>query len=379
MFTYDVFYVIIEVFMGNSHVGTERKERKMAQRQQKKTYRVRYDRIVFVLALLAVMIWILSSCISSCSKKDDKPSNNSSVVDNMSSTDPISVGTADSLLTSTPTEPTITYAEITLMAEELHRGDLILANSTYPCEFDASAIKNGSTEEVEFVTIKSVLDTKSEKHYTARDWEVGMDKDAALAMDAMLEGFYTVTKNTDIRMISGYSGDSEDQDYRTGRTCKFGIFPNGAGSYHYRNEGTYAWIAENAHNYGFILRYPDDKSGYFDETITDHTSATFRYVGVAAATYIAQNGLCLEEYLDTVKTYSINNMLEIKGSTNTYGVYYAAANPNGPTVLSVPESGTPYEVSGNNKDGFIVTVTLSGGTTAPAETTAPSETTAPLV
>jgi hypothetical protein len=30
VFTYDVFYVIIEVFVGSSHVGTERKERKMA-------------------------------------------------------------------------------------------------------------------------------------------------------------------------------------------------------------------------------------------------------------------------------------------------------------------------------------------------------------
>ncbi len=354
----------------------------MTQRPRKKTYRVRYDRIVFVLALLVVMIWILSSCISSCTKQDDKPKNDSSVLDNMSSTDQVAIGSSDSLLTVTPTEPPITYAEITLMAEELHRGDLILTNSAYPCKFDSSAIANGATEEVEFVTIKSVLDTKSEKHYKAKDWEVGMDKDAALAMDAWLEGFYTVTSNTDIRMISGYSGDSVDQDYRTGRTCKFGIFPEGASSNYYKPEGTYAWIAENAHNYGFILRYPEGKEGFFDDSITENRSSTFRYVGIAAATHIAQNSLCLEEYIDAVKAYSIDNMLEITGSTATYGVYYVPANPNGPTTFSVPESGTPYEVSGNNKDGFIVTVTLKGDVSAPAESTAATEetdaTTAPL-
>ena len=351
----------------------------MAQRPRKKNYRVRYDRIVFVLALLIVMIWILSSCISSCGKKDDEQKDSSSVLDNMSSTDQVAVGDVNSMLSITPTEPPITYSEITLMAEELHRGDLILTNSDYPCAFDTAAITNGATEEVEFVTIKSILDTKSEKHYKAKDWEVGMDKDAALAMDAWLEGFYTVTSNSDIRMISGYTADSEDQDFRTGRTCKFGIFPEGASSNYYKPDGTYAWFAENAHNYGFILRYPEDKEAFFDETITAHTSSTFRYVGVAAATYIAENNLCLEEYLDVVKTYTFDNMLEVTHGSTTYGVYYVAANQNGQTKLTVPASGTPYEVSGNNKDGFIVTVTLSAAATvAPTETTAATEAAAPI-
>ncbi len=347
----------------------------MTQRTRKKNYRVRYDRIIFVLALLAVLIWILTSCISSCGK-GDKKDDSSSVLDNMSSTDQVAVGDADSMLSVTPTEPPITYDELTLMAEELHRGNLILTNSSYPCEFDAAAISGGATDEVEFVTIKSILDTKTEKHYMAKDWEVGMDKDAALAMDAWLEGFYAATGKSDIRMISGYSADSEDQDFRTGRTCKFGIFPEGASSNYYKPDGEYAWFAENAHNYGFILRYPEGKEGYFDETITAHTSSTFRYVGVAAATYIKENDLCLEEYLDTVKSYTIDNMLEVVNGSTTYGVYYAAANQNGTTTLTVPASGTAYEVSGTNKDGFVVTVTLNGASsTTPAATTAPADTT----
>ena len=72
-------------------------------------------------------------------------------------------------------------------------------------------------------------------------------------------------------------------------------------------------------------------------------------------------------------------MLEVTNGSTTYGVYYVAANQNGQTKLTVPASGTPYEVSGNNKDGFIVTVTLSAAATvAPTETTAATEAAAPI-
>ncbi|TWT02227.1 D-alanyl-D-alanine carboxypeptidase family protein [Planomicrobium sp. CPCC 101079] len=54
------------------------------------------------------------------------------------------------------------------------------------------------------------------------------------------------------------------------------------------------WLAENAHNYGFILRYPEGS-----ESITGymHESWHFRYVGKKAATEIHKNGITLEQYL----------------------------------------------------------------------------------
>lgn len=57
----------------------------------------------------------------------------------------------------------------------------------------------------------------------------------------------------------------------------------------------YFWLQENSYKYGFIFRYPGDK--------TDITGAAeevwhYRYVGVEAATEMYEQGLCLEEYLD---------------------------------------------------------------------------------
>lgn len=352
----------------------------MTQRPRKKAYRIRYDRIIFVLAIFVVLILILSSCISSCGKKKPKEGTDS-VVDNMSTADGTSTpdgGTQQTPGSDIPAETQapaqLTYANTTLGAEEVHRGNLILVNNAHPCEFDFTAIAEGTSTEVQKVTIKSILDTKTAYHYTAADWEVGMDKEAAYAMDAWLEGFYSATGNSDIRMIRGYSAESEDLDFRAGRTCMIGTYPAVGSSNYYKQEGTYAWAGENAHNYGFVLRYPEGKEGKFDETISTNTNAVFRYVGVAAATYMHQNNQCLEEYLETVKGYSIDNMLNVTAANATYGVYYVPANANGSTSFSVPADSSQYTISGNNMDGFVVTVTLSGtdatANAAPAATEA---------
>lgn len=54
------------------------------------------------------------------------------------------------------------------------------------------------------------------------------------------------------------------------------------------------WLRENCHKFGFILRYPKEKE---EITQINFESWHFRYVGVEAATYIMENGICLEEYL----------------------------------------------------------------------------------
>ncbi len=56
----------------------------------------------------------------------------------------------------------------------------------------------------------------------------------------------------------------------------------------------YAWLAENAHKYGFVLRYPEDKT---DITGKIYQPWHWRYVGSEAAISMKEQNLCLEEYL----------------------------------------------------------------------------------
>ena len=61
----------------------------------------------------------------------------------------------------------------------------------------------------------------------------------------------------------------------------------------FENTPEYRWLKDNAHKYGFLLRYPKGK-----EYITGYQfeSWHYRYVGVDIATYIYENDLTYEEY-----------------------------------------------------------------------------------
>ena len=55
----------------------------------------------------------------------------------------------------------------------------------------------------------------------------------------------------------------------------------------------YTWMQDNAHKFGFILRYPKDK---VSETGYTYESWHYRYVGEEIATYIHEHNISFEEY-----------------------------------------------------------------------------------
>lgn len=60
----------------------------------------------------------------------------------------------------------------------------------------------------------------------------------------------------------------------------------------------YSWLENNAHNYGFIMRYPENK---VEITGVNYEPWHYRYVGEEIAKEIVRSGLCLEEYIDSNK------------------------------------------------------------------------------
>ena len=57
------------------------------------------------------------------------------------------------------------------------------------------------------------------------------------------------------------------------------------------------WLMANAHRFGFILRYPEEKQSI---TGIGYEPWHYRYVGPEAAERMYRDKLCLEEYLDTL-------------------------------------------------------------------------------
>jgi zinc D-Ala-D-Ala carboxypeptidase len=85
---------------------------------------------------------------------------------------------------------------------------------------------------------------------------------------------------------TGLSMDISSESANFGLTEQFGETEEGK------------WLANNAHRFGFIQRYPKGK-----EEITgyQYESWHYRYVGVKAATQIFENQLTLEEYFNMVE------------------------------------------------------------------------------
>jgi D-alanyl-D-alanine carboxypeptidase len=66
----------------------------------------------------------------------------------------------------------------------------------------------------------------------------------------------------------------------------------------FETKAAFAWLRENAHTFGFILRYPKGK-----EEITGYSYEPwhYRFVGREAATEIRAAGITLEEYLSGIQ------------------------------------------------------------------------------
>ena len=109
---------------------------------------------------------------------------------------------------------------------------------------------------------------------------------------------------------TGLAMDIEGQTtLGTGLTDAFGDSPEGI------------WVAQNCHRFGFIVRYPKDKSGLDTNAAADSVTGIiyepwhYRYVGVEAATYIMENKLCLEEFIELIK----QNPRPVQGAQTTAG------------------------------------------------------------
>lgn len=114
------------------------------------------------------------------------------------------------------------------------------------------------------------------------------------------------------------------------------------------DHSSFSWIPQHCAEYGFILRYDKDKT---EITGFNYEPWHFRYVGLPHSVYMAENGLCLEEYIGQLQNTSPQSPLVISAAGASYTVYRIPV-AQGETV-SVPEGAV---VSGDNCSGIIVTM-----------------------
>jgi len=133
---------------------------------------------------------------------------------------------------------------------------------------------------------------------------------------------------------SGYAIDVDSLYYATALNQSFAE----------RSEGI--WLAEHCWEYGFILRYPENKTditGYIFEPWH------FRYIGAPHAEYIMKNNICLEEYVELIQT---RGALHINDAAGDHFVYICE---NADAANALPwhtKKYSPFNVGG---DAIVVT------------------------
>ncbi|MBR5616073.1 MAG: M15 family metallopeptidase, partial [Clostridia bacterium] len=226
--------------------------------------------------------------------------------------------------------------------------------------------------------------------YKVRNGNQILDRFALESLNRMMEAFYAEYKVTDMLVtwahrtmaeqqdlynlyVADYPGYTEAQikqlltsqvdtpgysEHHLGTSVDIKLYSDSGVTYTLDDEpGYFAWLKENCWKYGYILRYPAEKA-----TVTgvSYEPYHFRYVEVPHAYYMTENGLCLEEYLEQLaKTTSPDGehlTFSVDGG-NTYEVYYVKAT-SATVDIPVPAD-YPYTVSGDNQNGFIVTVTMN--------------------
>ncbi len=97
-----------------------------------------------------------------------------------------------------------------------------------------------------------------------------------------------------LAVVRSYSAEPGASEHQTGLCVDFITSTMQDLDNTFENTDAFAWLAENAYKFGFVLRYPEGKE---DVTGYIYEPWHYRFVGREAATDMHYLGLTLEEYL----------------------------------------------------------------------------------
>ncbi len=322
---------------------------------------LRYKNVAIVLAIILLIILIIcASCSSDTAEVDPNATKVQTIADNTSSSEESSSALFES---STVTSVTNSTA--------LSSGNLVVVNDEYPLDTDLS------DSVVSLISYNT--DGDGNRLFSLTDSSVTATETAAKQLQSMMTDFYASTQNSTLFIASGYlSSDEQDSDpfeagsndVGTGLSLSLGTWIDSTRG-DYDGSGDFEWLTENMSKYGFITRYTDDKSSV---TGAAGDPALIRYVGLPHAELMAENDFCLEEYIEFIKAYTYDNPLQHTASNGiSYAVYYTEMKKGNTTDIEIPtqSDGTEYthSISGNNIDGYIVTVAIEKAETTTTTTT----------
>lgn len=244
---------------------------------------------------------------------------------------------------------------MTLSKENIHRGVLLLVNAAFPLQYE----ENG-----DLISADSAFPDVLIKREAANVLQRIFKKIGCRNKIIPVSGYRSPAEQTQIYETSLKESGAEftqkfvalpyHSEHQTGLAIDLGLNQENIDFIcpDFPYEGICNEFRKMAPHYGFIERYPKGK-----ESITGiaHEPWHFRYVGYPHSEIMRKEGLTLEEYINFTKLYPYSGKhLLMHNNRQDIEIFYVSAN-NGDTTIMLPEK-TVYQVSGNNTDGFIVTL-----------------------
>ncbi len=262
--------------------------------------------------------------------------------------------------TETETESDVTILQLT--AADQAEGNLILVDENHPYT-GTTAFSDFSTITDSYVVPRlTSLPIRTEVQQSLCNM---FDDYAAYNGSANLQIYSTLQSTLDSTSI--YTNDLPDRD--TGYSFDIGLITSTGEVVPYIQKHN-EWMVSNSWEYGFILRYPSDKTNITGISYAPHH---FRYVGQLHAAIMHENDFCLEEYLNFLQSYTMDSGgYSYVYDDQSYILYYIPADENNGATVELPKDSI-YTVSGDNQGGYILTLTVSTETEIQARD---SETTA---
>ncbi|MCY9691567.1 M15 family metallopeptidase [Paenibacillus alginolyticus] len=238
--------------------------------------------------------------------------------------------------------------ELKVAKDQIYKGDLLLVNKEHPVPPGGE-----ETEAVNLLEHKELLNG-----FIVLDKTIQLSPDLVQKFSKMI----SAAENDGVSRFlisSGYRDNKEQNKLYQQMGAKYAL-PAGYSEHNLglsldigstQAEMSQApegkWLKKNAWRFGFILRYPGNKTA-----ITGIQSEPwhFRYVGLPHSAIMQEKNFVLEEYLDYLKE---KKTISTTVDHQTYEISYYPVSKN--TTVPVPVNGR-YQISGNNIDGVIVTV-----------------------
>lgn len=256
----------------------------------------------------------------------------------------------------------IEFESISVDASQINHGSLVLINNDHKYEIP---------NDLNLVLISQYRDANSSNipYSIYEKYHMKLEATATEYMHSMLCDMGKATSNDDIMITSSFRSYDDQSSASNQIEAGYSDHHSGMLIAIRATKGALAeahveWLNQNAHKYGFVVRYPEGKEEITG--VSEYTNA-FRYVGVAHATYMHENNLCLEEYIDYLKANaSYKKPLTISTDDGSeYCVYYSIITDSS-TEIKVPvKSANPdgtmnydYTISGTNDIGIVVTVKI---------------------